>query len=789
MQNMPDFEIFPSLPDKTGDRCIGVFPREAPFGKKNSFHPMTGIPVEKKKRRKFMKKIIAFLLASVLCLSVFGTFGFASFATNDDHGHNHVAHAADDDMLYVDTDASASTYNPTTRELTIELHLGPSKISSGTIGTIGVEIIGAAGVLVPQQTKVSGTFFGKSGTLETTENGNRIYFENCSLGYVGSRGITITCLVSADYVDSAVNRAVKVKVISTGGAIMPSLSTYNAFICEHPKASETTVEVRPTCVKNGSKSVVCSLCGYVKSSDIIVSKPEDNAEHHDYDYTDPYPNTAYKAATCLTEGYGTFKCKICAKIPGRITIPKSGHNYVRQSTPVNGVYYEVCSVCDERTMSDNQCSHSVLNYELVRVITPSTCSTKGEGVYQCPVASCGQSLTKELPYADHTFGNGTVIQAPDCDTAGDQLATCTVCGEREYTSIPALGHDWGEWTLTEEASCIEQGTERRICKTCGDTDTRKTAGTGHAYGQWVTTVAATCMANGTQYRICMLCGDQQTQVLPISEHNWGAWTTTVVPTCTAAGTQKRSCSVCHIEDTQTIAIDPENHKWNEWETITPKTCLIDGEKSRTCAYCAKVETEVDPCVGHVLGEAVVNKKTSTRTCGVCAYSESTKTVKNGIEKTLTVPSIGSLTLSGLEANKAYTFELSVLDMETEAYYRQYLQFYKSYEFSAEVADAPVPMNASMELSINLDPTLEDYEISLVRLSNKSFYPIGEFERKDGVVTIPGNELIGAEAVFVIQGAEQKANFIIPIIITVATLAIAGVAIYVFLGKNKKQDLF
>ena len=751
-----------------------------------------------------MKKIVAFLMAFALCVVCFGTYGFADVTCDvdcHDHDHANVVHAANGDdylfeeYLYVNKKSTVTSYSELTHTLRLTLVIDSESQSKGASGIIKIT---APYYVLGKPVVLTGSVFGDVDPVVTTSTSkpasgaiSEILFSvevgANDPGFTQTGYVVIEYPVDADYVTNySWLRQAQINVSGTvvtkdGDTVKmdPNSTTYLAYICNHSNV-DYRVTTEATCLKSGEKERYCLSCGFVLNKEVILPTS------HDLDYTIPFNQALYPyvAPTCKSTGSGYFKCKDCGTLVTG-NVPKLPHKFGDRIL-LNGIYYFECSVCKEVEVAANQCPHDPDNYILLNTITSSTCSKKGSARYQCP--ECKQVEERELPLADHTYGSSTVTSAATCTKAGSKTSTCVVCKQHVAEKIEPLGHDYGEWETVIAATCVTNGKDVRYCDRCGITESRDVTGSGHEYGSWITTVPASCVSTGTETRVCKLCNQTQSQVISMVAHTYGVWTTTTPATCVAAGVETRVCNVC--TDAQTRAINPiaENHKFGEWKTIVSKTCVTDGEKARTCELCSLVETETDACTGHVFGSAVVDGKVTTKTCGVCGYKETVKTVKNGVEKTLS-SAAGSLSLAGAEASKNYVFELGIPDMETEAYYKQYLEFYKAYTFKVLVDGVETPVNESMELSIATDPLLENYEISVIRLVGNSFYPVSEFDRKDNQVIIPGSELAGTEVLFVVKGEETSPNLVIPIVVTVVTLVIAGAAIYIFMAKNKKKGSF
>ena len=749
-------------------------------------------------------------MAFALCIACFGTYGFADLDCHDeshDHGHNHVVKAVDDDLLdddiifaeylYVNKKQTTCIYDEVRKQLTVTVVVDSESTEKGKGG--GLTITAPYTTYFGKPTTITGHVFGHDAAAIATVSApnapgtnttSQIIFDVTHSDQVDTftqyAKITIVYPVNTDGFFSSWMRKVQISVAGTVTTVSNKIIPFDvnsaictAYLCNH-SVTEERVTKEATCKAAGEKEITCVACGYVKDTKTIMPT------NHNYDYDHPFNVNQYPyiPATCNSFGSGFFKCKDCGTL-STATIPKLDHTF-GERVLLNGTYYYICSVCGTRETAANQCPHDPNNYSMHSVITESTCATAGKARYQCP--ECKQIEERELPLADHHFTSSTVMTSATCTTVGVRANVCSVCMQRIIEEIPALGHDYGEWQTVTAATCIKDGVEAHYCSRCNATETRPVTGSGHNYGGWVTTVPASCVSNGTEVRVCSLCNQTQTQPIPMSTHTYGAWTTTTAATCVASGVETRTCAVCNATDSRTINPIADNHKFGEWETVVAKTCVTDGEKSRTCELCNFVQTETDACTGHVLGDAVVDGKFSTKTCGVCGYRETIKTVKDGTVKTLSSAS-GALVLSGTEAAKNYTFELGVPSMETEAYYKQYLDFYKAYTFKVLVDGEAASVNDSMELTIATDPLLENYEISVLRLVGNSFYPINNFERDDGEVIIPGAELSGAEVIFVVKGEEASPNLVIPIVVTIVTVVIAGAAICIFMMKGKKKSSF
>lgn len=81
----------------------------------------------------------------------------------------------------------------------------------------------------------------------------------------------------------------------------------------------------------------------------------------------------------------------------------------------------------------------------------------------------------------HSWGDGTLIQAPTCLEAGVMRFTCPDCGFIRDRSVPALGHDTSDVTGQQPATCTEPGYISYTCTRCGEAITQELPALGHSY--------------------------------------------------------------------------------------------------------------------------------------------------------------------------------------------------------------------------------------------------------------------------------------------------------------------
>ena len=98
---------------------------------------------------------------------------------------------------------------------------------------------------------------------------------------------------------------------------------------------EWVIDTPNSCVADGARHKVCSICGHVHN-EVIPLDPE----AHDYDYEHA---TVTKTPTCTETGIGTATCKLCNAVQQTV-LPKDYSNHVDQDYPTTHDHCEACGM-------------------------------------------------------------------------------------------------------------------------------------------------------------------------------------------------------------------------------------------------------------------------------------------------------------------------------------------------------------------------------------------------------------------------------------------------------------
>ena len=115
------------------------------------------------------------------------------------------------------------------------------------------------------------------------------------------------------------------------------------------------------------------------------------------------------------------------------------------------------------TTNPAKCEHlNTVNVAAVAATCTEGGYTAGVQCADCDVFVSGHEPIEAL---GHSWSSWNVTTAPTCDSAGEQIRTCSVCGQTENQSIDALGHHYS--SVVTPPTATEQGYTTYTCQTCG----------------------------------------------------------------------------------------------------------------------------------------------------------------------------------------------------------------------------------------------------------------------------------------------------------------------------------
>ena len=231
-------------------------------------------------------------------------------------------------------------------------------------------------------------------------------------------------------------------------------------------------EITPsTCTNSGVQQHVCGTCGFTETKDL-------DPNGHDWEEevsVDVEP-------TCTKDGSQSRHCKNCDAVIDSEVIPATGHSgewkVVKASTcTAVGSKERTCAVCGNKTTEEIPAKGHSWNSEPT-VDKAATCTATGSQSVHC--ARCSETKDAEtIPALGHSWGStATVDKAPTCTKDGQESTHCTRCDavkEGSEKAISATGHRFSAWTTTKTATEIATGEQSHKCTVCGKTETKTIA--------------------------------------------------------------------------------------------------------------------------------------------------------------------------------------------------------------------------------------------------------------------------------------------------------------------------
>ncbi|MCM1285745.1 MAG: hypothetical protein NC213_03815 [Acetobacter sp.] len=191
----------------------------------------------------------------------------------------------------------------------------------------------------------------------------------------------------------------------------------------HSWNREFTVDVEPSCTKEGRRSIYCSVCNAVKDTEIIAPVP------HTYTHAEYIGNETHMQS-----------CEIC----GNELVTKCNYIYSVKIVPTKlneGIGVHTCAICNysyETVLEKIDCDHPQSSVVTVNDI-PATCDTDGyTGDVYC--SDC-ETLIKAGMTIDKLGHNmEDYALEPSCTTEGKTCQKCSVCGYEENVVILPASH-------------------------------------------------------------------------------------------------------------------------------------------------------------------------------------------------------------------------------------------------------------------------------------------------------------------------------------------------------------
>lgn len=347
--------------------------------------------------------------------------------------------------------------------------------------------------------------------------------------------------------------------------------------CEHHY--EVTETTKPSCMRPGSETSVCSLCGDTQKKELPATK---------------------KIDTCQLElSEKTFDYDGNKKEP------------------------KVIVKDEEDVVPENSYT---ISYENNIEIGKAKVVVTGANGYTGKLEQEFEIVLKEH---DHVWDEGETTKEATCTEQGELTKHCTQkgCMETLTEKIPALGHDWKEISRTNP-TCTKDGEIQYECSRCKETKTEKIAATkdittcelvlsemmveydGKAKEPKVTLKDGEEIVKDDAYTVSYANNieigkakvtvtgangykgvlEQEFEiVLKIHEHEWDEGKIEKEPTCTETGEKVYQCKVIGCTEKKTEVIKALGHDWREISRTNP-TCMKEGEIKEECSRCKETRS-------------------------------------------------------------------------------------------------------------------------------------------------------------------------------------------------------
>ncbi len=410
-------------------------------------------------------------------------------------------------------------------------------------------------IVVPQYvTKIDdNAFFScirlKNVVLPTSvEHIDRFTFKYCSLEEFYIMNPRLELSIDTDYFDSS--KTIKLYGYGNSRDYAKNYSNIEyVSLCSmgtHVWDNEYSIDVAPTCLTNGKKSIHCSECDEIKDIQEIVAKG------HTAVVDEAVAPTCTE--TGLTEGSHCIVCNEVLKVQKEL--PAIGHNW-----------------------------------DAGDIIKAATCEGEGEQSYRCTV--CGQDKTEIIPATGHVWDENYIVdKVATCTEEGLESIHCQNCEKtKDSKTIAALGHNWDKREIIKAATCEGEGEQTYHCTVCGQDKIETIPATGHVWNEnYTVDKAATCTEDGLKSIHCKKCAKtEHVTVIPMKNHT-AVDDPMIDATCKATGLTKGiHCSICGQIIVAQKEIEKKAHVYEK--TVSKATISKNGLVTVKCRNCGVISSK------------------------------------------------------------------------------------------------------------------------------------------------------------------------------------------------------
>lgn len=236
--------------------------------------------------------------------------------------------------------------------------------------------------------------------------------------------------------------------------------------CDHLFA-ESDISREATCLETGTKSLICTKCGYVKEE--VIAKSDHNMQI-----------SAIHSPTCTESGYTEYACTVCGTSEKDDFLPALNHNYQVSATYAptcteKGYTLMVCASCGDSKQSNilSELGHTLVTDPAVAATCTESGLTEGKHCSVCSVVTVKQNVVGALGHTEVIDG----AVAPTCISTGlTEGKHCSVCSSIlvEQQMLAVIDHDFsnagGACRVCGASACMEYNSYEEFYSACNVTD-------------------------------------------------------------------------------------------------------------------------------------------------------------------------------------------------------------------------------------------------------------------------------------------------------------------------------
>lgn len=381
-------------------------------------------------------------------------------------------------------------------------------------------------------------------------------------------------------------------------------NNHNYVATEHNWNEKYTVDLKPTCTEEGSKSIHCAKCNATKDvtviekltheyGDWIIDKDstctEMGSRHkscgcgdtitegiisNGHSWGDDY--TIDQEVSCTEEGIKSIHCSTCGIVDETTIIKTSamGHTW-DEGIAVEGDAGRVLHTCISCDSSFSAIYTTHDSYDESLGIPYGMLLHYDTALMGDSVEFCFDPNREAYVYVPQMVNSNSIIYITGYDIDGSRIFKIIKLDSNKKGSVSIDSKNESKYTFTVDAS------------------TKDISPSGHKWNDGENVFGLLECQTGAWKFTCQTCQKVEYFEVEGQPHDYSI-TEVIKPTCIEQGYTLHICSICNVVSYSDNYVDAKGHDFNDWNIVAEPTLTTTGLKIQECETCGEVVSVVLP---------------------------------------------------------------------------------------------------------------------------------------------------------------------------------------------------